>query len=196
MIPIQKNSSGLEEVISISVELFKPKSKPRIIPEPIIKPELKPVEKEVVKKPVKTKALQPKPKVSKAMPIAIAPTVIEKTIKKLKKQLPSSGTIFNSISNKEKFITLGKDFQAKTAEQDDFKFKTFEQPEWNMVTKLINEEVDKPQYEMNFYSDGIEGSVERFMDKITYKKRFTTKYGTKIDCVAVAAVIIVGCGWK
>lgn len=77
---------------------------------------------------------------------------------------------------------------------DDFKYRVFEKPKWNKVTKLIDEEVDKPQYQMNFYSEGIVGSTERFFDKISYKKRFTTRYGIKIDCVGIGP--LVSCSWK
>ena len=89
---------------------------------------------------------------------------------------------------------LDDDFKARTGNEDDFIFKEIKQPEWNMVTKLIDEEVDKPRVYMNFYSEGIVGSTERFFDKISYKKVFTTRYGTKIACGGVGPLIM--CSWK
>lgn len=47
--------------------------------------------------------------------------------------------------------------------------------------------------EMNFYSEGYRGDIERFFDAVILQKTFTTKYGTKISC---ALAVIVVCGWK
>lgn len=47
--------------------------------------------------------------------------------------------------------------------------------------------------DMNFYSAGYRGDIERFFDKVILTKTFTTKYGTKINC---ALAVIVVCGWK
>jgi len=108
-------------------------------------------------------------------------------------QLPKSGVIFESAYGKIKLHKLDESFQARRGQEDDFKFKSIEQPQWNQVTKLLNEEVDKPRLQMDFYSVGPIGSIEKFLDKYVPKKTFTTKYGTKIDCMYVGLVI---CGWK
>lgn len=47
--------------------------------------------------------------------------------------------------------------------------------------------------EMNFYSEGYRGDIERFFDAVILQKTFTTKYGTKINC---ALAVIVVCSWK
>jgi len=109
--------------------------------------------------------------------------------------LPTVATLLNTIKMRKKVVKLGQEFQAQTGREDDFVLKTVGKDQMFIETKLVNEDTDKPEYEMNFYSEGVEGSVERFMDKITYKKRFTTKYGTKIDCAAVTLVIVT-CSWK
>ncbi|WP_154223872.1 hypothetical protein [Marinicella rhabdoformis] len=58
----------------------------------------------------------------------------------------------------------------------------------------LDESIDAPRVQMAFYSPGFMGNVEKFFDKITYKKTFTTKYGTKIHCALVG--VIAMCGWK
>lgn len=58
----------------------------------------------------------------------------------------------------------------------------------------LDESVDAPRVHMEFYSEGFMGNVEKFFDKITYKKTFTTKYGTKIHCALIG--VIAMCGWK
>ena len=95
---------------------------------------------------------------------------------------------------KPKLNTLSKEFQVRTEDPYDYIYQKVEAPQWNHVTKFIDEDIDKPRMEMNFYSIGLEGQVEKFMDKITYKKTFTTKYGTKIHCAVIA--VLAACGWK
>ncbi len=145
-----------------------------------------------VKKKLVKQAIIKKPEIK----IVKFKTPIKKPIITVKKQqpLPTTADLLNSIKTR-KTVQLSSEFQVKTGHEDNYVYKSVEQAEMFKEFKLINEEIDKPQYEMNFYAEGIEGSVERFMDKITYKKRFTTKYGTKIDCAAVA-LVIVACGWK
>ncbi len=65
---------------------------------------------------------------------------------------------------------------------------------WQSDLPYLDESVDRPRVQMNFYSEGFMGSVERFFDKITYEKTFTTKYGTKIHCALVALITV--CSWK
>ncbi len=156
--------------------------KPVVQNKPINKPIKKPEQPVLVKKTFVQDVRATKPKEQQAIKVTKQP------------QLPTTAELLNSIKTR-KNVQLSQDFQAKTGHEDDFVFKSVEQAQMFKEFKLINEEVDKPQYEMNFYSEGIEGSVERFMDKITYKKRFTTRYGTKIDCVSVA-IVLTACGWK
>lgn len=158
----------------------KPSTKPsNIIIQP--KEKKKPVLSKLIKKPSAQVVRQTEP-IKKPI-----------TIKK-QEPLPSAAVLLSSIKTR-KSVEVSQEFQAKTGHEEDFIYKSVEQAEMFKEFKLINEEIDKPQYEMNFYAEGIEGSVERFMDKITYKKTFTTKYGTKIQCVSVA-LVIAACGWK
>ncbi len=197
LIPINQSLQQGTEKTRISVELVKPKT---VQIEPIKKPiEPQKVQIDAIKPKPETIKEPPKPK-EKSKPLLAKKEQNQQNqqknkIEKNQNKLPSVGLILNSMQGKAKLYNLDKAFQPRTANPEDFIYKTYQQPKWNQVTKLIDEEVDKPQYEMNFYSEGIEGSVERFMDKITKKKRFTTKYGTKIDCVSVA-IVITACGWK
>ena len=156
-------------------------------PEKVDKPK---VTKGTIKKNVlKKKAITPTKKI-------LVTKKNTKVVNKAKEApLPHVGAIYSSIENRKPVVIVGSEFKELKPTAKDFKFRKFEKADIYKVTKLINEEIDKPQYEMNFYAEGIEGSVERFMDKITYKKSFTTKYGTKIECAAVAIVMVV-CGWK
>ena len=163
---------------SISTQI-KPEEKSK----PVVKPQSQPKQPVVIKNPPVHVVKATKPKKQPAM------KVTKQT------QLPTTAELLNSIKDNRNTVKLGKEFQAKTGHEDDFVYKSVEQAEMFKEFKLINEEIDKPQYEMNFYAEGIEGSVERFMDKITYKKNFTTRYGTKIQCVSVA-IVITACGWK
>jgi hypothetical protein len=151
---------------------------------PLVQP--KPINKPIPQKPVKKVTIveqNNKKHQSLAEP--------KKTIKE--KKLPSAATILTTKSN-FKLEKLDPIFQARTGHEEDFKQKIIEPPKWNQVTKLINEEIDKPRIEMNFYSPGVVGATERFFDKITYKKTFTTRYGTKIYCGGIGPLLI--CGWK
>ena len=58
----------------------------------------------------------------------------------------------------------------------------------------LDESIDAPRIQMAFYSEGFMGNIERFFDKITFEKTFTTKYGTKIHCAVVG--VLAMCGWK
>lgn len=132
---------------------------------------------------------------TKPLPPAIVSPKLEVTrLPKNPVKLPSSGVIFNSAYGKVHLYDLDDDFKARTGNENDFIFKEIKQPEWNIVTKLIDEEVDKPRIYMDFYSEGIVGSTERFFDKISYKKTFTTRYGTKIYCGGVGPLVM--CSWK
>ncbi|MFK8011788.1 MAG: hypothetical protein AB8B80_07095 [Marinicellaceae bacterium] len=131
-------------------------------------------------------------------PSVVAPIIQRKIVKEPTKKpiqkLPSAAVIFNSAYGKVKLYELDEAFKARKGDEDNFKFREIKQPEWNTVIHLIDEEVDKPRVEMNFYSEGIVGSTERFFDKISYKKVFTTRYGTKIACGGVGP--LVACSWK
>lgn len=91
-------------------------------------------------------------------------------------------------------IEITPEFQARSGPATDFFMPEVQATDWYADIPYLDESVDKPQLEMRFYAEGIEGSVERFFDRITVKKTFTTKYGTKIHCAWIG--VIVNCGWK
>lgn len=115
-------------------------------------------------------------------------------IKNQTQKLPSSAEIINAFNNRSSYRAIDKDFQASSQAVEDFKFKPLVKSKIYRVDKYINEEIDKPEVEMDFYSDGIVGSTERFFDKITYKKVFKTRYGTKIYCGGIGPLLV--CSWK
>ncbi len=105
----------------------------------------------------------------------------------------SSGEIFLSASEYNDPLELGDEFKAAEPEPD-YRPREWQATDWKESLPYLDEEVDKPRVAMRFYAPGIEGSVERFFDKISIKKKFTTRYGTEIYCVYVA--LIVACSWK
>jgi hypothetical protein len=191
-VPLRMTFSFVEDKTILRLELSKPIAiKPiiELVPKPITGPQKSIPQPSVEAKAVKPIEVESKviiPEIIKAKPI--------KPTAETQKPLPSSNEIFNLTYGKVTLDEIDKVFQARTGHEEDYIFKTIEQSEWNKVTKYINEERDKPSTYMKFYALGIEGSVERFFDKITYKKRFTTKYGTKIDCGGVGPLVM--CSWK
>lgn len=203
MIPISlhydfnPNENVIEVIISKEIKPIETEGKP-VVQQQEIKPE-------VVEKPIAEPSVQNKPephlpivKTVETTPLLVAPKIIEQPVNtpidEQTAKLPTSGVIYNSAYGKVHLYELDEDFKARTGHEDDFKFREIKQPEWNVVTKLIDEEVDKPRLEMDFYSEGIVGTTERFFDKISYKKTFTTRYGTKITCGGVGPLLM--CGWK
>ena len=89
---------------------------------------------------------------------------------------------------------MGEDFSVQTTNPYDYIYPVIEQPKWNEVVKIIDEDVDKPRVEIEFYSNGAKGSIERFMEKVMPAKQFKTKYGTKVNCVLVLVMPV--CSWK
>jgi len=197
LIPISRNHKFNSQSPVIQIDLTQAK-KPVIQPQksldvPIAespKPQI--IEKQaqpIIKESVKVKPIDPieaKPKeIINENSIKATPQV---------KPLPSTAVLLNTFSNRGAYRKIDKDFQAPTGNEQNYKFKKVQQHEMYQVTKIINEEIDKPEYEMDFYSLGVVGSVERFFDKISYEKKFTTKYGTKIACKGIGP--LVACGWK
>jgi len=191
MVPVQLYVQQKQQKL-IALELTK--AAPVLKTKPVQKAPMQPLtkQKEVTsKKEAPKKLIKTEIKIVKSTPQKQKPKQSE--VKPI--ELPSTAVLLNTIKNRQNTVKLGKEFQAKTGHEEDFVYKSVEQAQMFKEFKLINEEVDKPEYEMNFYAEGIEGSVERFMDKITYKKTFTTRYGTKIHCASVA-IVITACGWK
>jgi hypothetical protein len=177
LIPIQLRLMNLNHVTSIEVELS---PKKEVLPQVTVpKQQVKPIVRRVAQS-----------KINKVQPININ---VKKIVKQTK-SLPSSGVIINTFNNRSNYRAIDKDFKVRTKSDDDFIFKKPQKSKIYQVNKLINEEVDKPEVVMNFYSDGIVGSTERVFDKISYKKVFTTRYGTKIYCGGIGPLAL--CSWK
>jgi hypothetical protein len=198
-VPLRVQYSFVEDKKVLSLDLIK--TKPVLKPVEIEKPINKLVSKPVTEPVSKPKQLNPQSVAIK--PIKIDPKVGVPEIIKAKpvnpkaetqKPIPSSAEIFNLTYGKVRLNPIDEDFKARTGHEEDFVFKKMERPEWYKVKKHIDEERDKPSTYMEFYSPGIEGSIERFFDKISYKKRFTTKHGTKIDCGGIGPLVM--CSWK
>jgi outer membrane biosynthesis protein TonB len=197
LIPVSRNYQFNDQSPTIQIELTQAKT-------PVIQPQKSQDEptRESAKPQLKEKLVQPiKKEPAKVKPIdpieAKSKEVINEDSIKAKpkeKPLPNTSVLLNTFSNRGLYRQLDKDFQASTGKEEDFKFKKVQPHEMYQVVKIINEEVDKPEYEMDFYSLGVVGSVERLFDKISYEKKFTTKYGTKIACKGVGPLIM--CGWK
>ena len=195
-IAIQHNKEQAINLILSKTAVVVAKKEPKNETTPALKE--KPItqpKKVVVQTTAKKKAVVPIPVKKPPVKVVRQTESIKKpiTVKK-QESLPTTAVLLNSIKTR-KSVEISQDFQAKTGHEEDFVYKSVEQAEMFKEFKLINEDIDKPEYAMKFYSEGIEGSIERFMDKITYKKNFTTRYGTKIQCVSVA-IVITACGWK
>ncbi len=108
-------------------------------------------------------------------------------------QLLKATDVMKMVKNR-KSLDLPTEFQARTAPAKDFYIPKQQVTDWRADIPFLDESVDKPRLQMNFYAEGIEGSIEKFFDKITVSKTFTTKYGTKIHCAWIG--IIAACGWK
>jgi len=134
---------------------------------------------------------QPTPEVSTEQPVEPPPESVNQDTAEPN---INSGIIFNSIQNMDKDMSISEDFMAAPEQTQDFKPRQWEATDLQNTVDYVNTETDKPRVEMNFYSPGFEGSVERFFDKVTIKKEFTTKYGTKIQCGMV--LFIMACSWK
>jgi len=105
----------------------------------------------------------------------------------------NAGDVLQMIQNR-KSIDITAEFQARTGPATDFYIPKQQITDWYANLPYLDESVDKPKLQMKFYAEGIEGGIEKFFDKITISKTFTTKYGTKIHCALIG--IIAMCGWK
>jgi hypothetical protein len=184
-----------DEPEAIHLKLTKAKvieEKKEIIPqeqEPIKQTQSQIVEKKKTQTVIRPEKIQI-PKVKTTKPVEKKVTQKEEIIQ----PLPSSGQILNSIENIPKVYDLGEDFSVQTTNPYDYIYPVIEQPKWNEVVKIIDEDVDKPRVEIEFYSNGAKGSIERFMEKVMPAKQFKTKYGKKVNCVLVLVMPV--CSWK
>jgi hypothetical protein len=105
----------------------------------------------------------------------------------------TSGDILLMTHNRTS-IEITPEFQARTGPARDFYIPKQDIENWLDDIPYLDESVDRPTVEMRFYAAGIEGQIEKFFDKITISKTFTTKYGTKIHCALIG--VVAACGWK
>ncbi len=91
-------------------------------------------------------------------------------------------------------IEITEEFTARAPNAKNFYIPEQEIQNWLDDIPFLDESVDRPTIEMRFYAEGLEGQIEKFFDKITISKTFTTKYGTKIHCALIG--VIAACSWK
>lgn len=173
-------------------ELLKKPLRIQLKPEKKVKPEQKTIPNHVA-----SKIKKPSEKAIIKEPLPVIKQKTEKKQRKITNKLSAkqkkitAGHIFDQISKQSSNISITEEFKP-------YKKRNFSGRQWqNDDTPKIpylDESVDKPRIEMNFYSQGYMGSIERFFDKIIYKKEFITKYGTKINCAAVGILML--CSWK
>ncbi len=180
----------------IQVDLQPPETKPITQPvtepievEPVIEPETPPeIEPEVqpeLEQAVTEPAPEPSQQTESNVPTPAATTAPKPQLK---------ATDVMQMLNNRKSIEITSEFEARTEPAQDFYIPKPEVTDWFADVPYLDESVDKPRVEMNFYALGFEGSIERFFDKITVSKTFTTKYGTKIHCALIG--ILAACSWK
>ncbi len=166
----------------VTEHVNKPVAEPKEFP---VKPTTEPQKQQISK----TKQIKPLVKQRIQKPTA-TPTKAENVVPKIK---PSSGEILLSTKNRTS-VVVSTEFQARSVLQNDFVIPSPEIENWLADIPYLDESVDRPTIQMKFYAAGIEGSIEKFFDKITISKTFTTKYGTKIHCALIG--VIAACGWK
>lgn len=161
--------------------------------EPIIEPILKPVEKpedppivQPIEDPIKEPIEQP----SEA---AKQPTTTIQAIEQPPKIQINAGDVMNMIENRTP-IDIPTEFQARTGPTKDFYIPEQEIKNWLDDIPFLDESIDRPKIQMKFYAEGIDGVMEKFFDKITISKTFTTKYGTKVHCALIG--VLAACSWK
>lgn len=156
--------------------------------EPEIKPEIEPEVKPEPERPVAEPAPEPSKQNESNEPTPEASTPPKAASPQLK------ATDVMQMLNNRKSIEITPEFEARTQPAKDFFVPSPEVTDWYADVPYLDESVDKPRVQMQFYSAGFQGSIERFFDKITVSKTFTTKYGTKIHCAWIG--IIAACSWK
>ncbi len=190
---------------SIIIELSKETTSETVIPEEVIPEAIKP-EEIIPDKPIMEELLEtPQPVVEKIQPAIQQPEPIIKSkiapkpsqpLESITAQEPkiNSTDVLQMLQNRPS-MELTSDFLPRTAPAKDFYIPEQQIMDWYADIPFLDESIDKPKLQMRFYPEGFEGSIERFFDKVTYTKTFTTKYGTKIHCALIAG-ILAACSWK
>ena len=191
--PTPHRLSASYETLQLNLQITTPDNKPvdnlSSTTEPQAKPSTKPHEPRQTAKPAK-------PTKQSTEPLTKPDPVVQKT-KTTEPQEPKvtvSATDLIQQAKTHTDVRISQEFTART----DIK-KPPETP-WNTTPASHSPYADIPYLasydlavEMDFYSEGYRGDIERFFDAVILKKTFTTKYGTKISC---ALAIVVVCSWK
>ncbi len=185
---------------AIEIELLEPQ--PSLISpkkdQPIKQPKIEPVIKKNKEKPTESKVKQ-SPKVNEnttekklePKPVNVPSHSVQ--VESIPKNSLNTGDVLEMIKNRTS-VEVPIDFQARIGPAKSFYIPEQEIKDWMADIPYLDESVDKPKLQMKFYAEGIEGNIEKFFDKITISKTFTTKYGTKIHCALVG--VLVACSWK
>lgn len=166
------------------------------------------VQEKAVKQTPQANIIQPpKPPKIISEPVKEQPPIDPAPPKIQQQTLPETKTAQTESSNKQLdasdvqlMMSKAKDFQLNDADfsvrnkQQLFVSQQAQTMDWRGDLPYLDESVDAPRIQMQFYSAGLTGSIERFFDKITIEKTFTTQYGTKIHCALIGVVAL--CGWK
>ncbi|MCW8869199.1 MAG: hypothetical protein OQK49_00725 [Proteobacteria bacterium] len=155
------------------------------LPNPRTKPD-KPIQPAEPVKPIIEPTEEPQP----------TPDIITqqtKTTKPQETKVTVSATDLIQQAKTHTNVQISDEFTARTNN------KKNETP-WNTIPTAQGPYADVPYLatydlavDMNFYSEGYRGDIERFFDAVILKKTFTTKYGTKISC---ALAVLLVCSWK
>lgn len=180
-----------QPIRAIELELLKSPATPAVktnnetqtIAPPPVKPVFQPPNEAAINKGAKEVVQQqtePKPQAS----VTVEPTTTPQL---------NAGTVLQMMQNRTS-VDIPAEFQASTGAATDFYIPEQEIHDWLADIPFLDESVDKPKLQMRFYAEGLDGSIEKFFDKITISKTFTTKYGTKVHCALIG--IIAACSWK
>jgi len=176
---------------AIEIELIKPQTTiteaPTTEPEPIEQPLLEPAIETSPETPIETTPKEVRPIKTESKPqqvITVKPTTTLEI---------NASDVLQMMQNRSS-IDVPIEFQARTQAATDFYIPEQQIHDWLTDIPYLDESVDKPKLQMKFYTEGFTGGIEKFFDKITIKKTFTTKYGTKIHCALIG--VIAACGWK
>lgn len=177
----------------IQLELIENQPITPVIPttEPIKQPPVAPVIEQAIEQPQVSPIETASEKTPTIESTAKPPEPI--TIKPSKAVEVNAGDVLQMIQNRTS-IDITPEFQARTQPATDFYIPEQEIHDWLADIPFLDESVDKPKLQMKFYAQGFTGGIEKFFDKITISKTFTTKYGTKIHCALIG--VIAACGWK
>lgn len=205
-LPLPWNNQAPVDSTWIDVQLQAPTSRqaeiqqpePQFEPEPELEPEpIKETKPESEPRQNPEPNLQETPQAVTPQPIRLPPPakspVKPSTQPEPSTKQPTATDVMRMMSQPPR-VELSDEFMPRLGPAKDFYIPEQEIMDWFADIPYLDESVDQPKLTMRFYPEGIEGHVEKFFDKITISKTFTTKYGTKIHCAVIG--VIAACSWK